>query len=187
MMGEGTRLKSRALYLALLLAGVFIASAKPTGQSGEEGEAIILDGVTLKLGMPRGEVVRRLSQSHHLIKGEVEGREAWAVHPEGDPSGDMLGMVVFENGSLVSAQRSWVMHYDEASLEFGRALVGAMETVKGRSNCTVSISNMAEPKGELKWADLTCGHRNVEIGLFQGRYGRSVGAQVSEIIRSSPL
>lgn len=173
---------------ALLSALLILSFADSTLAQGERNPEIIIDGVSVSLGMPEQTVLSKLGSEHRVekVSGDVRA-DMWLVMSKQGPPSVSYGSVSFEDGKLSQASVDWANSADRGALGFARAVLGALSSAAGQfgTTCTVTVRRAQTPGSDYNFASVKCGRRTVGISLLMSLDGKIVSsALVSEEIDS---
>ena len=133
-------------------------------------------GVTVWLGMPKQEAVKRFSESSYKVI------EAKKLMPVVDQAGNAVGLVNFTSGHLSYAERSWGT-CEEDCLDSVLAALGSL-AADGGKRCTLEKDTLLEPATKTDRISIICGQRGVL--MLKGKIGGKWIADVEEFISSEP-
>ncbi len=142
-----------------------------------KGEKISLElgSVTVWLGMPRQEVVKRCASAGYSMPNrpgdDLEIRDSEKLTTDGH-----IFRVIFKNGRLAFASRNW---YSSKASPFD-AVLGALGQLETRGGCSVVHDQDKSPDGRLDMVFITCGYRRVliESGNTNGESVANVYEQI---------
>lgn len=162
-------------------------------------ESLTTCGVELALGLPEGEVLRRVGEHCRLVSlGEHSfGLEEEDVFPSGNRRWGLVGVVEFEDGRLVRATRSLTgpsMPSGPEVIEFTNALLAGLARLAhvGGSTCKLRFERIGpetgQPTRQYSTVVISCGgaRKTVSVTVGEGKVGEpmSGGVYAFEEIRS---
>jgi hypothetical protein len=160
------------LALAFFLA---VSGLALNAQVKGEKTSLELGSVTVWLGMPRQEVVKRCaSAGYSVIQGpgdELEIRDSEKLTADSH-----IFRVIFKNDRVTYASRNW---YSSKAKPFD-AVLGALEQLGGARGCFVVHDQDKSPGSTWDRVFVTCGLRRVliEIGNTNGESVANVYEQI---------
>ncbi len=162
------------IHIGFLCATV-VATLISTGfsQTADKQTALDLGHVTVWLGMPQQEAMKRFSSAGYKVT------EAGSLGVFLKAADDYYQMR-FNQGRLVYAERSW---YNSKQGDAFDAVLGALVALAGdakNQTCTVSHQPVKDPDVTWERIFIFCGDRSVRIG--KGRLGGTAGVDVTEFI-----
>jgi len=178
-------MKLTPIWLLLVLL-VVCPQTEPGQVSGSGRVSLKLGTVTVWLGMPKDEALRRLSDAGYLTapSGNAVVMVAWR-----DMQSDHGSMLRFEKGRLNYADVSWLENgrsEGEAVLE----ALGALSQKKGSGTCDVDYAPLSSPDMAGSRVIISCGLRSVLISKVRVQsdiqVGNENGIQVLERIGYLP-
>jgi hypothetical protein len=169
---------SETLSVVLLAFVVLVVSVLPVdAQIKEARTSMELGSVTVWLGMPKQEVVRRCASAGYSAPDETNGRIFDTDDLKKVTADSKVFIVKFKNGRLSFASRDW---YSSKASEFG-AVIGALEQFKDtRAGCSVVHDQDKSPDAEFERVFITCGLRTVliKVGKVYGESFADVWEQI---------
>ncbi len=162
-----------------LLLAIFLVWPARTGQSQsrtkKEAPSLDLGSVTVSLGMPKKDVLKKLSdESYEVIEtGENKSLVTRAGH---------VYSLRFRNGLLTYADREW---YNKDSEEVDAILggLGSLADQRTYEPCSVVHSPLSDPDISGDRIFIACGQRTLLIGKFklQGKVSMTVSESIGEL------
>lgn len=166
------------LMLAFFLAGSGLAL---NAQVKGEKTSLELGSVTVWLGMPRQEVVKRCASAGYSVTGpgdELEIRDSEKLTTDSH-----IFKVVFKNDRVTYASRNWY----ESNASLFDAVLGALEQLGDvRGGCSVAHHQDKTPDKAFERVDITCGFRRVRIVSGKFGNGESVASVYEQIDSREP-
>jgi hypothetical protein len=155
-------------------------------------DALSIGAVTLRLGMPKDAALSELGK-HYALQEDLPSTELfdnWRIQDKtrGD---EFLGDVRFRSGKLTLASKVWTHESKEYSgadaAEIIYKVLSKFEA-EGKVNCVIQTFTSLQPSGpghlEFRRAEITCGHRQIDVTLmWQSGPG---WVQVNESITDEP-
>ena len=136
----------RTAFQALACIGLLLACL-PTIHAQEASE-LYLSGVTLRLGMPKDEVIRKFQgQGCSITTPADDGSDTTVVACK-----DGFGNVLFDKGKLVSAFRSWTYKQDDVNEDPKKLFSILFDVLQNQNNmglatASVKTTHRAYPQG----------------------------------------
>lgn len=165
---------SRAVSVVLLAFAValVVSGLALNAQVKEARTSMELGSVTVWLGMPKQEVVRRCASAGYSVNDTND-----LIFDTNDPKKATADSkwfgVKFKNGRLSFASREW---YSSKASPFGAA-IGALEQLKDtHAGCSVVHDQDKSPDAEFERVFITCGFRTVLI-----KVGKMYGEPVADV------
>ena len=161
------------LTLAFFLA---VSGLALNAQVKGEKTSLELGSVTVWLGMPRQEVVKRCASAGYSMSNR-QGDDLEIRDSEKLTTDSHIFRVIFKNGRLAFASRNW---YSSKASPFD-AVLGALGQLEGaRGGCSVVHDQDKSPDGKLDMVFITCGFRRVliESGNTNGESVANVYEQI---------
>jgi hypothetical protein len=144
------------LMLALFLV---VSGLALNGQVKGEKTSLELGSVTVWLGMPKQEVVKRCASASYLLS-KGPGDELEIRDSEKLTAGSHIFRVIFKNDQVTYASRNW---YSSKASPFD-AVLGALEQLgDARGGCSVAHDQDKTPGSAFDRVVVTCGFRRVLI------------------------
>jgi hypothetical protein len=153
-----------------LLLVLFVLSAAQLGFA--QDSVLWIDGIELKLGMPKEQVRKLFSVKHELER--VEDSDGWVIVKKGSENNvveNAVGQVAFEGGRLKWASQIWGRFRSADALELGSNLFGALNSIheSGEIIVTAKTSRRRSPKITMNSIELTYKTKKVLITIVEGR------------------
>lgn len=158
-------------------------SKKPPHSSGSydvdavptmEQPSLQVGPVTVRLGMTMGELEAKLSGAE-LVKAQ---EDMWLIGYKGEQP--VAGNVLFKNGVVVVATRSWLT----GGSDVAQAVLGAIDsfTQEGLRDCTIASGVVSLPTARTQTAKIQCGVKWIMIskGKFES-IGKSAGFESEDV------
>jgi hypothetical protein len=164
----------RFVPLLLLLLVVWPAQTGQPQSLPDERVSLEVGSVTVWLGMPKAEVVKKFSDAGYEVTDSGDGVLAH--------SGRELHDLHFENGRLVYADLQW---YNSNTEEMD-AVLGALGALADKTKsrpCSMSHEPLSKPDTALDRIFIFCGDRSVLIarGKFLGKPVMDVSERIGDI------
>jgi hypothetical protein len=161
-----------SMLVMSLAASTFAQASQPYKQTS------IWVGMDLQLGMPRDQVITKLTADYSVTKLQLDGDE-WAVADKNDPT-IWEGHLGFRDGKLTYADRSWTGGTED-KYSFAQALWGAMSQMEseGLNSCTFDVPTTRSPVAEIRYVRFYCGAKKIEITIIDVFTGEAEGPSVS--------
>lgn len=150
--------------LARLAAVLLLAPGTARASDAE----MVFGAVTVKVGMPQATVIAAL-RTHFRVEQIAAYPSNWAVRPR-SPSDDVdVGTLVFSDGRLSNATKSWGPRVQQEGVAFARGLWGALQSIGDSrvTSCVVTAGQRDQPRSEVRIAKLDCGSRTVTISIIR--------------------
>jgi len=123
--------------------------------------------VIIKVGMTQASTLAAL---HSRFRVEVAAYPSnWAVRPRDASDDTDVGTLVFTDGRLSRATKSWGPRVQQEGVAFARGLWGALQSL-GQSRataCVVAAGQRDDPRSEVRTATLDCGTRTITISVLR--------------------
>ena len=141
-------------------------------QAALVSDALSIGAVTLRLGMSKDAALSTLGK-HYALKRDLPSTELfdnWRIQDK--TADEILGFVRFRSGKLTLASKIWTHENKEYS---GADTAGIIYKVlskfvaEGKMNCAIQTFASQQRSGpgglEFRQAEITCGHRQIDVTL----------------------
>jgi hypothetical protein len=165
----------------LLLGSLLLLTLAGMGQPRPvlAQESLWIAGSTLRLGMPKAEVISILQRADHdLIPG---AGDAWAIVSR--RANQLAGLVSFEQGKLNSVSKGWGNFTGPETVALANALKGVLAeaTQTGSRSAVVRTQTQHEPTVTANSITIIFGKRSVSLAIVEGK-GREPTVAVTETV-----
>jgi len=153
-------------------AQVQMASA-PEAKALFVSDALSIGAVTLRLGMPKDAALSELGK-HYTLHRDIPSTELldnWRIQDK-TRADEIYGFLRFRSGKLTLASKVWTHESKEYSGADTAEIIYEVLSkfvAEGKVSCAIQTFASLQPSGpghlEFRQAEITCGHRQIDVTL----------------------
>ncbi|MEW6325225.1 MAG: hypothetical protein AB1515_07540 [Nitrospirota bacterium] len=159
-------------YLSLALLLIFA-----TPYCFAQDAKLWIDGVNVKLGMPRDQV-EKLFSVNHVLK-QAGNSESWVIAKKGSEinANNVIGMVTFKDGKLEGASQNWGRFISKDAMDLSKNLLAVLNSIQESGENIVPVKTNTNRSPEITENSIELTYKSKKVTVFIGE-GRNIEGTV---------